>query len=67
MSDCILSLFIVLIDASYVSELDPTFILALAEAAEHDEKNALQDAICKHIASVTALQVHVPVGHNIRS
>ncbi|KAH7401888.1 hypothetical protein DE146DRAFT_444682 [Phaeosphaeria sp. MPI-PUGE-AT-0046c] len=48
----------------YVSELDPMFILALAEATQYYEKRALQDAVCKHIACSTYKQhMHSAIIH----
>jgi hypothetical protein len=45
----------------YIANLDPYYILALAETASDHQVEALRDAIFKHIALQTSIRVRIPV------
>ncbi|OCK76085.1 hypothetical protein K432DRAFT_307150 [Lepidopterella palustris CBS 459.81] len=44
----------------YIPNLDPNFILALAETASFHQVSALRDAIWKHLAFQTSIRVKIP-------
>jgi hypothetical protein len=46
---------------SYISDLDPYYILALTKTAAFHEVSSLRDALWKHIARQTSLKVRIPV------
>lgn len=49
---------------SYITNLNPSYILALAETAPFHQVSALRDALWKHIALQTSLRVKLPVSHS---
>jgi hypothetical protein len=51
---------------SYIRNLDPSFILALAETAPVDQVSSLRDAISCHLARQVLLRVRLLVGTHFR-
>ena len=45
----------------YIANLDPAYILALAETASFHQLSVLRDAIWKHLALQTSIMVKIPV------
>jgi hypothetical protein len=45
----------------YISNLDPYYILALAETASFHQVSVLRDAIWKYLALQTSIRVKIPV------
>jgi hypothetical protein len=50
-----------LTQCSYVSDLTPDIILALAVTAPYLQVPALLDTMYKHISLLSSIRVHVPV------
>ena len=46
---------------SYISHLDPHYVLALAETAALHQVQSLQDAIWRHLTSQTSIKVELSV------
>jgi hypothetical protein len=42
---------------SYIANLDPNFLLALAETAPYNHADALRDAVRKHLAFQSSIRV----------
>lgn len=47
---------------SYIADLTPDMILALAVTVPLLEAPALRDAICKHVSFRSSIRIHIPVG-----
>jgi hypothetical protein len=53
---------------SYITNLDPYYILALIETASSLQVPVLRDAIWKHLTLQISIQVQIPVSvHNLRT
>jgi hypothetical protein len=50
-----------LIQCSYIENLAPEMILAIAATTPYLQVPAVRDAICKHVSFRPSIQVHVPV------
>jgi hypothetical protein len=46
---------------SYITNLDPYYILALTETASFRQVSVLRDAFWKHVALQTSIRVKIPV------